>query len=56
MQGGNITLSFKYKYNDITDIQVWTAAFFVYTLIYVLAYPDCSSIQVYAYYQNKDQS
>lgn len=28
-QGGNITLSLKYKYNDITDIQVWTAAHFV---------------------------
>lgn len=43
MQGGNITLSSKYKPNVITDIQVWTNAFLVYASIYVLAHPDCST-------------
>lgn len=43
MQGGNITLSSKYKPKVITDIQVWTDAFLVYASIYVLAHPECST-------------
>lgn len=43
MQGGNITLSSKYKPKVITDIQVWNDAFLVYASIYVLAHPECST-------------
>lgn len=43
MQGGNITLSSKYKPKVITDIQVWTDAFLVYASIYVLAHPWSST-------------
>ncbi len=52
MQGGNITLSSKYKPKVITDIQVWNDAFLVFASIYVLAQPECSTaLLVYAYYQ-----
>lgn len=43
MQGGNITLSSKYKLKLITDIQVWTDAFLIYASIYVLLHPECST-------------
>ncbi|XP_056022019.1 uncharacterized protein LOC130054933 [Ostrea edulis] len=43
MQGGNLTLSSKCKPRVISDIQVWTDAFFIYASIYVLAHPECSA-------------